>query len=121
MTQQHEKHLRKIIDRVFYDTRSATAVLKKTWTTQHPHCALERDRLTQIRAVYRTKKGNLFAYSHSEIGYGRDEDGVCGSWSRVEKKILPLPTASDAVDWLTEQGFPAGSVAEQFPAGLRAA
>jgi hypothetical protein len=114
--------MRKIIEGKVYDTATAELLLHDDWHSHHPNQGGGGPRLYHERAIYKTKKGKLFAYIYDETGYGRNRDGVTGLFARREEEITPLGGAADAVALCEVWNcFEAGAIEKYFAEGLEEA
>jgi len=108
--------MKKIIDGKLYDTETADRLLYKQWSTQHPNVSGRDHSLDHERAVYRTKKGTLFAYEYDEEGYGRNADGATGAFVRKRSRWEVFYGGEPAaVRWAEEQDcFDSQDIYDQF-------
>ena len=94
--------MRTIIEGKVYDTETAEQLLHVEWWTHHPNLSGGPDTLRHERALYRTKKGKLFAYEYDDRGYGRNRDGASGAFVDTNEAIEPLAGEGAALHWAEE-------------------
>jgi|SRR3974377_395008 len=107
-----------------FDTKKAHPLLHAEWYTRHPNQAGGDPMLRHECGVYRGNGGTVFGARYDQSGYGRDENGVTGLYTRSHSDVVPFygEVAENIVRWCEEQDcFDIDAIIEAFPEGVKEA
>ncbi|MET0529223.1 MAG: hypothetical protein ABW003_12970 [Microvirga sp.] len=107
--------MKAIIHGIRYDTKTATEIISREWSTYHPNLSGGEPTLEHQRGVYRGKNGGLFGHIYDERGYGRDpHTGATGAFVKEDAAIIPFESEAAALIWAEEEGFDADDLETAF-------
>jgi hypothetical protein len=110
--------MKRIIDGKLFDTDKCERLLHSEWSNPHPNVSGDYSGMHDLnheRALYRTKSGRLYVYEYDEEGYGRDRNGVSGTFVRKRTRCDQLfGGAREAVQWAEDNSFDAEDITEHF-------